>query len=175
MIFRIDPFHSLVEFSVKHLKISLVKGSFSDVRGTVTLDPQHPEQSSIAAEVAVESIYTGASRRDAHLRSANFFDAVAYPLITFISNRVHLVDASRCLLSGDLSLHGSTQPITFRAAYTGIERDPLTDFWRIGLSATTLIDRRAFGMHFNLKIADGIAVVGNETQITIYLEAIEQG
>ncbi|HEY0754385.1 MAG TPA: YceI family protein [Ktedonobacteraceae bacterium] len=175
MIFSIDPLHSLVEFAVQHLKISLVKGRFSDVRGTVTLDPQHPERAAITAEVAVESIYTRASRRDAHLRSADFFDVTAHPTITFKSNQLRLVNSTQCWLGGDLSLHGLTRPITFQATYTGMGQDPLTDSWRIGLSATTYIDRRDFGMNFNLKIADGIAAIGNETQITIYIEAIKQG
>jgi polyisoprenoid-binding protein YceI len=175
MIFSIDPLHSLVEFTVQHLKISLVKGRFSEMRGTVSLDPQKPEQASITAEVSVESLYTGSSRRDAHLRSADFFDASTHPLISFKSSRVHLIDETHCWLDGHLTMHGVTRPIRFQAAYTGRNQDPMTDALRIGLSASTRIDRRDYGMNFNLKLADGIAAIGNETQITIYVEAIKQG
>lgn len=87
MLFRIDPLHSLVEFSVQHLKISLVKGRFPEVRGDIVLDPQRPEGSSISAEVATASISTCVPQRDAHLRSTDFFDAQTYPTITFTEYR----------------------------------------------------------------------------------------
>ena len=175
MQFIIDPLHSIVEFSVQHLNISIVKGRFSEVRGIITLDSQNPEQSSIKAQVPTESLYTGVAKRDAHLRSADFFDASKYPTITFESTRVKLIDQTRCWLYGNLSLHGVTQQIAFQAAYTGTNRDPLTDAWRIGMSAKTKIDRRVFGMNFGPKIVEGIAVVGNEAFIEIYIEAIKIG
>jgi polyisoprenoid-binding protein YceI len=173
MQFTIDPLHSLVEFSVQHLKISIVKGRFSEVRGLITLDPQNPEKASVKAQVTTDSIYTGASQRDAHLRSADFFDVSRYPTITFESTQVKLVDQTRCWLVGNLSLHGITQQVAFQAAYTGTNRDPLSDALRIGLNAKTKIDRREFGMNFGSKNIESIAVVGNETIIEIYVEAIQ--
>lgn len=172
MLFTIDPLHSVIEFSVGHLNISLVKGRFSEVRGTIDLDPQDPERSSITAQAATESIYTGSSKRDAHLRSADFFNAAIYPFITFESTQLQLVDQTHCWLGGNLSLHGIVRPITFQVTYTGMSRDPLTDAWRIGLSATTKIDRREYGMNFSSKLAEGIALIGNETRIDIYVEAL---
>lgn len=171
-MFAIDPLHSVIEFSVRHLNISLVKGRFSEVRGTIYLDPNSPEQSSITAQAAIESLYTGSSQRDAHLRSADFFDAAKYPIIGFESTQIQLVDQTHCWLSGNLSLHGEVRQITFQVSYTGTSRDPLTSAWRIGMSATTKIDRRDYGMQFNSKLAEGIALVGNETRIDIYVEAI---
>jgi len=172
VIFAIDPLHSVIEFSVGHLNISLVKGRFSEVRGTIDLDPQYPERSSITAQAATESIYTGSAQRDAHLRSADFFDAATYPTIAFESTQIQLVDQTHCWLGGNLSLHGMVRPITFRVTYTGTSRDPLTDAWRIGLSATTKIDRREYGMKFSSRLAEGIAMIGNETRIDIYVEAL---
>jgi len=173
MLFRIDPLHSLVEFSVQHLKISLVKGRFPEVRGDIVLDPQRPEDSSINAEVATASISTGAPQRDAHLRSADFFDAATYPSITFTSTEVKMADKTNCWLNGNLSLHGVTRPVVFQVTYTGVNQDPLSGAWRVGLFATTQIDRREFGMNFGPRIAEGIAVVGNEARIDIHVEAIK--
>jgi len=173
MIFTIDPLHSLVEFSVQHLKISIVKGRFSEMHGTIELDTQHPEKTTIQAHVKTASIYTGSSQRDAHLRSADFFDVSKHPDMIFGSTQVRLVDQSHCLLDGNFTMHGITQPITFHVTYTGTNRDPLTEAWRIGLAANTVIDRRDFGMVFNRPLIDGIAAIGNETRIEIHVEAIQ--
>lgn len=119
------------------------------------------------------SIYTGAPQRDAHLRSADFFDVLRYPTTSFESTQVRLIDQSRCYLDGRFSLHGVTRPITFQVTYTGTGRDPLTNAWRPGISASTMIDRREFGMGFNRLITGGIAAIGNETRIEIQVEAIQ--
>ncbi|GCE28271.1 hypothetical protein KDA_37550 [Dictyobacter alpinus] len=173
MLFTIDPLHSLVEFRVQHLKISIVKGRFSEMHGTIQLDANTPEKTTVQAAVKTESIYTGASQRDAHLRSADFFDVAKYPTISFESTQMRLVDQTRCYMEGLFSMHGVTRPITFQVTYTGTNRDPLTNAWRIGISATTKIDRRDFGMGFNRLITDGIAAIGNETIIEIHIEAIQ--
>ncbi|GCF09467.1 YceI family protein [Dictyobacter arantiisoli] len=172
MIFEIDPLHSVVEFAVRHLMISVVKGRFSDVHGSIELDTQHPERSWVKAQVKTDSIYTGSTRRDAHLRSSDFFDVYRYPMLTFESTQMKQVDQNHCILNGDLLLHGVKKTVAFQVAYTGQNRDPLTNTWRIGLSATTIIDRRDFNMQFN-QITDGISLVGNETRLEIFTEAIQ--
>ncbi|GCE06716.1 YceI family protein [Dictyobacter aurantiacus] len=173
MIFTIDPLHSLVEFSVQHLKISLVKGRFSEVHGIINLDTQQPEKTTIQAQVKVDSIYTGSAQRDAHLRSSDFFNVSKNPYMLFESTRVRLIDQNHCLVDGNFTMHGVTRPITFQVTYTGTNRDPLTEAWRIGLSGVTTIDRRDFGMVFNRRLIDGIAAIGNETRIEIHIEAIQ--
>ncbi len=171
MAWEIDPAHSSVEFSVVHLMITQVKGRFSEVRGTVHLDPKKPENSWIKAQVSTASIHTNSPQRDAHLRSADFFDVSRYPTITFESAEIKLVDQFHCYLNGYLTLHGVRQLISFRAGYTGVNRDPLTDAWRAGLFARTIIDRREFGINFEQNNA-GVLLIGHKVWIEINIEAV---
>lgn len=170
MAWEIDPFHTSVEFSVKHLMISTVKGRFRTVRGTLHLDPKQPANSSVQAQVEAASIDTGVAQRDAHLRSADFFEVAKYPNITLVSRQIRLVSQNRCVLTGDLTLHGVTKPVQFHVEFTGRARDIFTDAWRVGMYAVTMIDRRDFGMDFN-QMKTGIAFVGYEVRIDINLEA----
>jgi polyisoprenoid-binding protein YceI len=172
MIFEIDPLHSLFEFSVKHLMISIIRGRFSEVDGTIDINTQNLMLSWIKAQARIDSIYTGVARRDAHLRSADFFDSSNYPYITFESKQVRSSDPNSGFVDGILTLHGISQPVSCRVSYLGQCRDPLTNAWRIGLAAITIIDRRAFGMQFN-RIEQGIALIGNEVQIEIHIEAVQ--
>lgn len=172
MAWEIDPFHTLVEFSVVHLKINIVKGRFKEVRGSLHLDIQHPENSWVKAQVNTASIDTGVSARDGHLRSADFFDVVKYPTITFESAGIEQTGETTGKVTGNLTLHGITRPVTFDAKFTGYTRDQETKGWRVGLSAVTVIDRRHFDMFFNQRV-EGVAMVGNETRIELFIEAIQ--
>jgi polyisoprenoid-binding protein YceI len=174
MPWEIDPFHTLVEFSVVHLMINIVKGRFKEVHGSIYLDTQHPENSWVKAQVNTASIDTGVAPRDGHLRSADFFDAVKYPLITFESTSVQQTGEKSSVVTGNLSLHGVTRPVSFQTKFTGYVRDPETNGWRIGLSATSTIDRRMFDMHFN-RLIEGVALVGNEARIELHIEAVQMG
>src|SRR5579859_5958681 len=148
MAWEIDRFHSLVEFSVQHLKVATVKGRFTEVQGTIELDPQYPERSSVKAQIMTNSIHTGAPQRDVHLRTADFFEIARYPTITFESAQVKHIDRNHFTVKGNLSLHGIKRPIQLRVIYTGLSQDMLTEAWRVGLRANTVIDRRDFGMTF---------------------------
>jgi polyisoprenoid-binding protein YceI len=172
MSWEIDPYHSVVEFSVKHLMISTVKGRFNDVHGTINLNPQYPDQSSVTANIQTASLNTGMPQRDAHLRSADFFDAVKYPSITFTSTQIKTVGQNRCIIAGNLSLHGVTKSISLQTTYTGQSPDPATDAWRIGLYATTVFDRRDFGMTFK-QDKGGVAVISYEARIDLHIEALQ--
>jgi polyisoprenoid-binding protein YceI len=171
MLWKIDPFHSLVEFSVQHLKISTVKGRFTEVHGTLNLDIQHPEQSWVKAQIATNSIHTGASQRDAHLRSADFFEVAKYPTITYASSQVKAAEQNRSLVAGELSFHGVTRPVPLQVMYTGNGQDPMTDAWRVGLHGAATIDRRDFGISFNQE-KGGISLIGYEIRIYMTIEAI---
>lgn len=170
MAWEIDPFHSLVEFSVAHLMINVVKGRFPELHGTIHLDPRHPELCWVKAEIKTASITTGAPPRDAHLRSADFFDVVRFPTITFESTKLELVSQNRCILNGHLSLHGVTRLVSFHVEYLGRNRDHFTDAWQVGLFATTLIDRRDFNMVFD-QTKMGVDLVGYKVRIEINTEA----
>lgn len=172
MAWEIDPFHTLVEFSVVHLKINIVKGRFKEVRGSLHLDTQQPENSWVKAQVNTASIDTGVAARDGHLRSADFFEAVKYPTIAFESTALERTGETTSLVTGNLTLHGVTRPVTFQAKFTGYTRDVDTKGWRVGLTATGVVDRRMFDMNFN-RLIEGSAMVGNEARVKLYIEAVQ--
>lgn len=172
MAWEIDRFHSLVEFSVHHLKVATVRGQFTDVAGTIELDPQYPERSRVRAQIMTNSIHTGAAQRDTHLRTADFFDAERYPVITFESSQVKYLEKNRFIVGGNLSLHGVTRFVQLRTIYTGMNQDALTEAWRAGMRANTIVDRRDFGLLYSNQNKLGVPLVGNEVHIDIIVEAI---
>ena len=171
---NIDPAHSLVEFSAKHMMITTVKGRFADVRGTVSLDTDQPGASSVAVEIASASLDTRTEQRDQHLRSADFLDAENHPLITFRSRRIEglqLAEGSAFRIVGDLTIRGVTREIALDAIYDGQGKDP----WggeRVSFSATTKLDRREFGLTWNAALETGGVLVSNEIKIQIEVQAI---
>lgn len=169
---KIDPSHSHIEFAVKHLMISTVKGRFSDVEGEIVIVPGTPAASSVTATIKAVSIDTRTGQRDDHLRSADFLHAENYPEITFKSTRI-TGDASEFKVTGDLTIRGTTREVTLDATNEGSGKDP----WggeRIGFSAKTKIDRRDFGLTWNQAIESGGVVVGTEVKISIEIEAVKQ-
>jgi polyisoprenoid-binding protein YceI len=171
---RIDPAHSHVEFAVRHLMISSVKGAFGDVQGTVWVDDSDPR--TVLADVAIQvaSIDTRQGQRDAHLRSPDFFDAVKFPTITFRSRRVQGNPFEGDFrLTGDLTMHGVTREVTLEVSPEGRLVDP----WgaeRAGFSARGKIDRVDFGLTWNQALEAGGLLVGNEIKILIEVELIRQ-
>jgi polyisoprenoid-binding protein YceI len=173
MLWEIDPDHTLVEFSVRHLAINLVKGRFSEVQGTIYLDTNQPENSWVKAMVNAASIYTGNAQRDAHLRSADFFDVEQYPNITFESVRVRRTGMKSCTVVGNLTIHGIARTVSFNTDFTGYARDPMNDKWKLGMTAAGQIDRRTFHMQFNQVIDIGISLIDYETGIELRIEATQ--
>jgi polyisoprenoid-binding protein YceI len=170
---KIDPSHSNVEFAVKHLMISTVKGHFADVEGEIVIANGDPSRSSVSATLKAASIDTRTGQRDDHLRSADFLDAATFPEITFKSTRI-AGDASEFKVIGNLTIRGVTREITLEATNEGSGKDP----WggeRIGFSAKTKLDRRDFGLTWNQAIESGGVVVGHELKISIEIEAVKQG
>jgi polyisoprenoid-binding protein YceI len=170
---KLDPAHSSADFKVKHMMISNVKGSFSGLTGTLTENPSDPTRSSVEASIDVASINTGDPQRDGHLKSADFFDAEKYPQITFKSTKVERNGEAEYRVTGDLTLHGLTKPVTF--AVEG-PSTPGKDPWgntRIGLSATTKINRKDFGLNWNAALETGGILVGEEVQITLDVQFIK--
>lgn len=171
---RIDPAHSHVEFAVRHLMISSVKGAFGDVQGTVWVDESDPRTVLVDVVIQVASIDTRQEQRDAHLRSPDFFDAAKFPTITFRSRRAQgnpLEGDFR--LTGDLTVRGITREVTLDVSPEG----QLTDPWgeeRAGFSAHAKIDRTDFGLTWNQALEAGGVLVGNEIKISIEVELIRQ-
>jgi polyisoprenoid-binding protein YceI len=170
---NIDPAHSAAEFKVKHMMISNVKGKFSGLSGVLTLDPADRTQCHIEADIPVATLTTGDDQRDAHLKSADFFDAEKYPSLTFKSLSVRITGPSEHEVTGELTMHGVTKVVTF--AVDG-PSEPAKDPWgntRIGLSATTRINRKDFGLNWNAALETGGVLVGEEVTLTLDVQFIQ--
>ena len=171
---KLDPAHSHAEFKVKHMMISNVKGSFSGLSGTLTEHATDKTLSTIEATIDVNSIVTGDAQRDTHLRSADFFDAAQYPAMTFRSTKVHPNGDGGYNVTGDLTLHGQTRQQTFVVeGPTAPGKDPWGNT-RIGLSATTKINRKDYGLNWNAALETGGILVGDDVNMTIEAQFIKQ-
>jgi polyisoprenoid-binding protein YceI len=170
---NIDPAHSAAEFKIKHMMISNVKGSFSGLSGVLTENSIDPTLSSVEASIPVATISTGDPKRDGHLKSAEFFDTEKFPTLTFKSTKVVSKGDAEYEVSGDLTIRGVTRPVKF--AVEGPSA-PGKDPWgntRIGLSATTRIDRKDFGLAWNAALETGGFLVGDEVSITLDVEFVK--
>lgn len=170
---KIDPAHSSAEFKVKHMMISNVKGSIKGLTGDLQEHATDSSLSSIEATLDVSTLSTGDAQRDGHLKSADFLDAEKYPTITFKSTNVKSKGPEEYAVTGDLTIHGVTRPVTL--AVEGPSQ-PQKDPWgntRIGLAATTKINRKDFGLTWNATLETGGILVGEEVHITIDVELIK--
>ena len=162
----IDPVHSSISFSVRHLVVSKVRGTFGTFSGAVTVAADGTP--SVSAEIDVASVHSGNEQRDAHLRAADFFDVEKYPTATFVSASV-TPDGDDYRLEGDFTLKGVTRPIVATGTISG----PTEDFMgntRLGLSLTTTIDRSAYGVSWNAPLPKGGNALSNEVELAVELE-----
>jgi polyisoprenoid-binding protein YceI len=170
---NIDPAHSTAQFTVRHLAISNVTGSFTKVTGSVTLNDQDIAQSQVLASIDVSSVDTRVEARDKDLKSPNFFDVEKYPTIEFKSKRI-VSSGGKLQLIGDLTIHGTTREVTLDVDGP---TPALTDPWgnsRRGISATTAINRRDFNLVYNKLLGTGEAVVGDNIKIQIDAEIVKK-
>lgn len=166
---NIDPTHSEVSFSVRHLMVSKVRGTFTGFSGAITI-ADDPLQSSVAASVDMSSIDTRDANRDAHLRSADFFHVEDHPNMTYRSTSVR-PDGDSYVVDGELTLRGVTRPVQLNLEFNGVSADP----WggtRAGFSAATEINRRDFGVDITMPLDGGGVVVGDKVKIELEIEAI---
>jgi len=173
-IWNIDPAHSAADFKVKHMMISNVKGSFSGLSGGLTEHSIDSTLSYVEASVPVATITTGDPQRDGHLKSADFFDAEKFPTLNFKSTKVVRKGEGEYAVTGDLTIHGVTKPVTF--AVEGPSA-PGKDPWgntRIGLSATARINRKDYGLVWNAALETGGFLVGDEIAITLDVQFVKQ-
>jgi polyisoprenoid-binding protein YceI len=168
----LDPTHSGVHFSVRHLMVSKTKGSFADFDGTITIG-EDPLDSSVEVEIRVASIDTREAARDAHLRSADFFDAETHPVITYRSTKVTPAANGRWTVEGDLTVRGVTVAVPLSVTFEGGAVDPWGNA-RIGFEAHTELDRKAFGLTWNQALETGGVLVGKSVKIDIEAEAVRQ-
>lgn len=169
---QIDPAHTQVDFSVKHMMFAKVRGSFEAVEGALRFDPDNVDESSVRVEIDAGSINTGQEDRDAHLRSADFLDVEEYPTITFESRNVVGLGGDRYDVTGDLSIHGVTREVTLEATLGGVGTDPWGNE-RCAFSASTKIDRRDYGLTWNQALETGGILVGEHVNISIDVQATQ--
>lgn len=171
---QIDPAHSSASFSIRHMMISNVRGEFGKVTGSVNWDEADVTKSTAEATIDTTTINTHEPKRDQHLKSPDFFDVAKYPTITFKSKSVKKAGADRLTITGDLTMHGVTKPVTLEATYTN---DELKDPWgntRRGASARTKLNRKDFDLKWNQTLESGGVLVGDEVDITLDLELIKK-
>ena len=169
---NIDPAHTTVEFSVRHMMISNVKGQFEKLSGTIATNGNDPSSVQISAVIDAASINTRVEKRDAHLKSAAFLDVDKYPTITFKSTKVEAEGSNKWKVTGDLTLHGVTKPVVLEVETTAPIKDP-SGKTRAGASATTKIDRKDFGVIWNKPMETGGVLVGEDVSIAIEVEAVQ--
>jgi polyisoprenoid-binding protein YceI len=169
---QLDPYHTQVEFSAKHLGMMTVRGHFAEVNAIAKIDPDHPESSSVEVTIPAASIRTHNEARDNDLRGSNFLDVDNYPTITFKSTSVEPTGDDRFTLGGDLTIKGITHPVALEVIKYGEFNDPMMGH-RIAYSGHGQINRKEFGLSFNM-VLDGRFVVSDEIQIMLEGELIEQ-
>jgi polyisoprenoid-binding protein YceI len=171
--YTIDPSHSQIGFSVKHMMFSTVRGNFSGFEGTIVVDNDNPANSSVEVTIDASTVSTRDAKRDEHLRSADFFDVEKYPTITFKSTSIDFKSAEDFTITGDLTMHGVTKPVKIKAEQTGEGTNP----WGMevaGFEGSTKIDRKDFGLTYNAMLEKGGVLIGEEIKIDLELEVVKQ-
>ena len=170
--YNVDPGHSSVTFKVRHL-FSSVTGRFEKFEGKVVYDEKDPKKSSVEGAIDASTINTNVAKRDDHLRGADFFDVAKYPKITFAKTEVTEVakDGKTGKMRGELTMHGVTKPIVLDVSMLGKGKDPQGKE-RIGLQATTKVNRKDFGLEWNKAMEGGGVLVGDDVTIEIDAEAV---
>ena len=167
---KVDPVHSSVEFHVKHLGIATVKGQFKEFEGTLEVGP---EGARAFGTVEVASVDTREPARDEHLRSADFFEAESFPQIAFRSTTIRALDEEEFEIDADLTIHGVTRPVKLKAVFEGAETDHQGNK-RVGVSASTQINRSDYDIKFNAALGSGNLVVADKVKILVEVSAVKQ-
>ncbi len=171
---NLDPDHSNAQFKVQHMMISHVRGDFPEVQGTVMIDDQDLTRSAVDVTIATASLSTNHVKRDGHLKSADFFDVEKYPAITFKSKQVQKGQNGSLKVLGDLTIHGVTKEVELQVSGpTQSAKDPWGNI-RKGAQATTMVNRKDFGLVWNKTLETGGLLVGDEVEISIEIELIQQ-
>lgn len=173
MAWQIDLSHSHVQFTVRHMMISKVRGTFERFEGTVNYDEAAPTNTTVDVSIALDSISTRDEKRDAHLLSADFFNADEFPVMTFTSTRVEQIDANNGRLIGDLTIRDVTREVALDVTYEGKAQSPWGTI-SVGFAATGKINRKEWGMEWNTALETGGWLVGDEVTINIELELVKQ-
>ncbi len=169
---NIDAAHTRANFSARHLMVTTVRGGFDQVSGTVVFDPANPAASSVEATIVASSINTGVGDRDNHLRSADFLDAENFPTLTFKSTSVKPTGDNTADVTGDLTIRGTTRPVTLKTEFLGAAAGMGGDH-RAGFEATGKINREEFGLTWNVGLEAGGVLVGKDITLNIDAQLIQ--
>jgi polyisoprenoid-binding protein YceI len=170
----IDPAHSTVEFSVRHMMVTTVKGQFQKVKGTVDLDEKDPSKSTVEVSIETASIDTREAKRDGHLKSPDFFDATKFPALTFKSTKIEKAGKGKFKITGDLTMHGITKPVVLAVEGPSAPmKDPFGRTVR-GVMATGRLDRKDWEMTWNKALDTGGVLVSDEVKLDINAELAER-
>ncbi|KJY42071.1 hypothetical protein VR41_09590 [Streptomyces sp. NRRL B-1568] len=174
-----EPSHTGAEFRARHMMVAHVRGQLKNVQGSLEVDPDEPEKARVTATVDATGVYTGQPQRDAHLRSADFFDVDNHPTWTFTGTRIHQASGTEFEVTGDLTVRGVTRPVTFQVTYLGQWDTP---WWedgkdlgprrRAGFSATARLNRHDFGVSWNDVVDRGGVVVSDMIDVLVDVEAV---
>ena len=165
----IDPVHTDVSFTVRHMMVSKVRGKFHGVSGSIVL-AENPLASEVTADIDLGSIDTGNAQRDEHIRSADFFEVSSHPTMSFRSTSVR-ADGDDFVVTGDLSLRGVVKPVELKLEVNGFTKDPYGGT-RAGFTASTQINRKDFGITIDMPMDGGGAVIGDKIQVLLEIEAV---
>ncbi len=172
-VWKLDPNHTLVEFVAKHMMITTVRGRFGGVQGTIVLDEANPANSSIEVEIDVSTINSGVEYRDNHLKSADFFEVEKFPKMTFKSTRVEPEGSDRAKVTGNLTIRDVTREVTLDTELTGRGKNPMGQEV-VAFEARATINRKDFGLNWNVALETGGFLVNDNIKIEIAAEAIKQ-
>ncbi len=169
---NIDPTHSGIHFSVRHMVIAKVRGAFRTFSGTVQFDEQSPASSTASVRIEAASIDTGVGQRDAHLRSADFFDVEKFPTLTFNSTKVEKASGNHLRVTGNLTIRDITREVVLDVEQLGVSKDPWGQT-RAAFEAKTSVDRRDFGLTWNQALETGGVLVGEKIEIALEIQAVK--
>lgn len=168
----IDPFHTTIGFSVRHAMVAKVRGSFEEYAGSFTIDGENLANSTAELTIQAASINTRTPDRDAHLKSADFLDVENYPTITFVATGV-TTDGDDIIVTGDLTIHGVTQPVDVTYSFVGLSTDPFGNN-KIGFEGSAKISRKDFGLTYNAALETGGVLIGDDIKLNFDVEANKQ-
>src|SRR5713226_3286092 len=172
MSWSVDPMHTQVEFSAKHMGIMTVKGQITGVQAVINFNEDDFTASSVEATIDARSLSTHDERRDAHLTSPDFLDVEQFPKIAFKSSRIERAAHDQYTMTGDLTIRGVTRPVSLEVVYSGQAKDPMGNM-HAGFSAYTTINRKDWGLNWNMALETGGLLVGDQIKIALEIEALK--
>jgi polyisoprenoid-binding protein YceI len=172
--YELDPQHTAADFTVRHMMVSNVRGEFGKVTGTLNLDDKDITKSTVEVTIDANSINTREPKRDAHLKSADFFDVAKYPALTFKSTKVEKAGDNKLKVTGDLTMHGVTKTVVLDVDGPSKEMKDPGGNMRIGAGATTKVNRKDYGLMWNMALESGGVLVGDEVTINLSMEAVKK-